>query len=119
MERGEVPNQGTEMKMVHVNQDNLKKLNSDPVASFLETVHKLTLINSLPPNLKKDLRQIQIENFYRAMFSQGANGATIKTELLKLQNGSRDILTVASTNTCLKNMTYESLNQAIDDVLRE
>ena len=75
---------GTELKMVQVNEGNLKKLNTDPVAGFLETVHKMILITSLPPNLKKDLKQIQIENFYRATFGANANGATIKTELLKL-----------------------------------
>lgn len=48
----------SDMKLVQVNSDQLKKLSSDPVAQFLETVNKLQFISGLPPSLKKDIRQI-------------------------------------------------------------
>jgi hypothetical protein len=79
----------------------------------------MQFIINLPPTLDKDIRQIQIENFHRALFNRKSNGAFIKNEILKLQNGSRDILTVVGFNSCLKNMTYESLLHALEDILRE
>jgi len=44
------------MKMVQVNGDQLKRLNNDPVAAFLETVNQLEFIIALPPTLNKDIR---------------------------------------------------------------
>ena len=105
--------------MVQVNSEKLKKLNNDPVAAFLETVNQLEFIVALPPTLDKDIRQIRIETFHRAIFNKASNGAVIKNEILKLQNGSRDILTVVGFNSCLKNMTYESLLHALEDLLKE
>lgn len=56
--------------MVNVNQEHLKKMSADPVASFLQSVNKLNFVNNLPPSLKKDQRQIHIENFYRHLFGK-------------------------------------------------
>lgn len=102
------------MKVVQVNSDQLKKLSQDPVATFLETVNKLQFISTIPPSIKKDIRQIQIESFHRALFSKGNSGATIKNEILKLHNGSRDKLAYGP-----KTMTYEVLLQVMEDMLRE
>lgn len=88
--------------MVQVNSEKLKKLNNDPVAAFLDTVNQLEYIINLPPTLDKDIRQIRVENFHRAIFNKATNGAFIKNEILKLQNGSREPLQVSSFNTCLK-----------------
>ena len=93
------------MKMVQVNSEKLKKLNSDPVAAFLETVNQLEYIVTLPPTLNKDIRQIRVENFHRALFNKTSNGAFIKNELLKLKNGSREPLQVSEFNSCLKNVS--------------
>lgn len=89
---GGVADPQSDMKMVQVNSDKLKKLNSDPVAAFLETVNQLEFIVSLPPTLNKDIRQIRVENFHRALFNKTSNGALIKNELLKLKNGTREPL---------------------------
>lgn len=64
----------------------------DPVANFLSLVNKLQYIVSLPPSLKKDPRQLQVEAFYRqALFSgKSAQGQAIKGEILKLLNCSRE-----------------------------
>jgi len=70
--------------MVQVNSEHLKKLNSDPVAGFLDMVNKLQFIINLPPTLNKDIRQTQVENFYRALFGKHTNGSNIKSEILKL-----------------------------------
>ena len=82
------------MKIVAVNQDSMKKVSpaADPVANFLSLVNKLQFIVSLPPTLKKDVRQIAVENFYRHNLFSGksANGANIKSEILKLNNCSRE-----------------------------
>ena len=112
-------NEQEEMKMVQVNSEQLKSLNKDPVAGFLDTVNQLQFIIDLPLSLDKDIRQIQIENFHRAIFNKKSNGAFIKNEILKLQNGSRDILTVCGFNSCLKNMTYENLLHAMEDLLKQ
>ena len=95
----------SDMKMVQVNSEKLKKLNSDPVAAFLETVNQLEYIVTLPPTLNKDIRQIRVENFHRALFNKTSNGAFIKNELLKLKNGSREPLQVSEFNSCLKNVS--------------
>ena len=109
----------TDMKLVQVNSEKLKKLNSDPVAAFLDTVNQLEFIVNLPPTLNKDIRQIRVENFHRALFHKGSNGAFIKNELLKLKNGSREPLQVSNFNSCLKNMSYESMLHTVEDLLRE
>ena len=101
-----------------MNSEQLKSLNKDPVAGFLDTVNQLQFIMDLPLSLDKDIRQIQIENFHRAIFDKKSNGSFIKNEILKLQNGSRDILTVCGFNSCLKSMTYEDLLHALEDLLR-
>ena len=88
-----------------MNSEQLKKLNTDPVAAFLETVNQLEFIMTLPPALDKDIRQIQLESFHRAIFNKKNQGAFIKNEILKLQNGSRDLLTVPRTNTSFKNVS--------------
>lgn len=105
---------GSDMKMVQVNSDKLKKLNNDPVAAFLDTVNQLQFIIDLPPTLDKDIRQIKVENFHRALFNKTTNGAFIKNEILKLQNGSREPLSIKSFNSCLKNV---STTKAADDFL--
>ena len=63
-----------ESKLFQVNSEHLKKLQLDPVAQFLETVAKLSFVCNLPPTLNKDMRVIQIENFYRANFTNKQNG---------------------------------------------
>ena len=65
--------------------------------------------------MKKDLRQIHIENFYRHNLFSGksTNGAAIKSEMLKLHNCSREPVV-----TC-KDLTYEQLSQMTEDLLRE
>jgi len=73
---------------VQVNAEHLKRLALDPVAHFLETVNKLSFIATLPPTLQRDPRISSIESFYRANFSAKQIGPTIKSEILKLQNGS-------------------------------
>ena len=72
------------------NQEGLQKV--DPVANFLTLVNKLQYIVSLPPSLKKDPRQLQVESFYRqALFTgKAAQGQAIKGEILKLLNCSRE-----------------------------
>ena len=107
------------MRLVQVNSEKLKKLNNDPVAAFLETVNQLEFIVALPPTLDKDIRQIRVENFHRALFNKGSNGAFIKNEILKFQNGSREPLSVSSFNTCLRGMTYETMLHTVEDLLRE
>ena len=47
---------GSDLKMVQVNSDKLKRLSNDPVAAFLETVNQLEFIVALPPTLDKDIR---------------------------------------------------------------
>lgn len=59
-----------DLKVVNVNSENLKKMSSDPVSQFLETMNKLQFILSLPPSLEKDQSQVNIENFYRALFGK-------------------------------------------------
>ena len=100
------------MKAVQVNSDQLKKLNNDPVAAFLDTVNQLEFIIFLPPTLNKDIRQIKVENFHRAIFNKGSTGAFIKNEIFKLQNGSREQLSVSSFNTCLKNVSINNFSLA-------
>jgi hypothetical protein len=84
----------TDLKIVAVNQESMKKVSpaADPVANFLQMVNKLHFIVSLPPTLKKDSRQILVENFYRHNLFNGkfTNGAAIKNEMLKLNNCSRE-----------------------------
>ena len=107
----------TDLKIVAVNQDSMKKVSpaADPVANFLQTVNKLQFISSLPPTLKKDLRQIHVENFYRHNLFSGKSttGAAIKNEILKLNNGMRE------PTMTQKDLTYEQLSQMVEDLLRE
>jgi len=84
------------------------------VAQFLDTVAKLSFINNLTPVLNKDMRVIQLEQFYRANFTTKQNGLSIKAEVLKLQNGSKEMIcggknSVTSYGHTLKNLTYEEL----------
>ncbi len=67
---------------------------ADPVANFLQTVNKLQYIIALPPSLKKDVRQIHLESFYRHNLFNGkqTNGVLIKNEILKLSNCSRELI---------------------------
>lgn len=104
-EQAAAADSGSDMKMVQVNSEKLKKLNNDPVAAFLETVNQLEFIVALPPTLDKDIRQIRIETFHRAIFNKASNGAVIKNEILKLQNGSREPIQLSKTNACLKNVS--------------
>ena len=46
----------TDLKMVQVNQDKLKRLNNDPVANFLDMINKVAFVASLPSSLNKDIR---------------------------------------------------------------
>ena len=48
----------TDMKMVQVNSEQLKSMNKDPVAGFLDTVNQMQFVINLPPTLDKDIRQI-------------------------------------------------------------
>ena len=64
--------------------------------------------------------------FYKELFSsQRKNalpGTTIKIEIGKLLAGSREIIMAGYHNSnvsMLKNMTYEKLNQQVEDLLRE
>ena len=77
---------------MNVNQDSLKKVNADPIANFFELVNKVQFIINLPPTLKKDARRVQVENYHRHLFGKGTNGAMIKNEMVKLQNGSREVV---------------------------
>lgn len=96
----------------------------DPVAHFLETVNKLSFLANLPPSLQRDPRTSQIESFYRANFGSKQNGPTIKSEILKLQNGSKEYLGSAGTTASvkygatLKAMTYETVLQQLEDLLQ-
>lgn len=107
---------GSDMKMVQVNSDKLKRLNNDPVAAFLETVNQLEFIIALPPTLDKDIRQIRVGTFHRALFNKSSNGSMIKNEILKLQNGSREPIQVSKSNACLKNVSV-SYTLSVDNVL--
>ena len=71
-------------------------MNADPVGSFLQTVNKLQFVATLPPTLKKDARQIVVENFYRHLFGKQSNGQTIKSELVKLNNCLREQVNIGS-----------------------
>ena len=55
-----------------------------------------------------------MENFNRALFCKQNTGGTIKNEILKLHNGSRDKVQVGP-----KNLTYEGLLHILEDLLRE
>lgn len=105
----------TELKMVQVNSDHLKKLQTDPVAQVLDLVNKLTFVHALPPTLQKDMRVVQIETFYRANFNSKQSG--LKTEVLKLQNCVRE--PIKNQAGLLKQVTYETLHQVLEDVLNE
>jgi hypothetical protein len=69
-------------------------MSADPVANFLQSVNKLQFIANLPPTLKKDSRQILIENFYRHLFGKQTHGQNIKGELLKLNNCAREMVMI-------------------------
>ena len=89
---------------------------ADPVANFLQVVNKLQFVVSLPPTLKKDVRQIQLENFYRHTLFNGksTSGPAIKNEILKLNNCSRELIQHPPTQFSVahhnKELTYEQLN---------
>jgi hypothetical protein len=58
------------------------------------------------------MRVIQLENFYRANFVSKQSGVSIKAEILKLQNGSKDMVCSAKSSSSLygytlKSVTYE------------
>lgn len=76
--------------MVNLNSENLKKMNFDPVTNFLSTINKLYFIANQNPVLKKDSRQVLVENFHRHLFGKNSNGNIIKAELIKLNNCSRE-----------------------------
>jgi len=84
------------LKLVQVNHDQLKRVpaSADPVAIFLHLVNKLHFLISLPPTLKKDARLITVENFYRHNLFSGkmTQGGEIKNEMLKFNNGSREVV---------------------------
>ena len=96
---------------------------ADPVANFLSVVNKLQFVVSLPPTLKKDARQIHIENFYRHTLFNGkaTTGPAIKNEMLKLNNCSRELIQQQTPFTAHHNkeLTYEQLNQMLEDLLKE
>ncbi|CDW74066.1 serine threonine-protein kinase nek10 [Stylonychia lemnae] len=109
-----------DFKVVNINQESIKKMSADPVANFLQTVNKLQFITCLPPSLKKDSRQIHVENFYRSLFGKNSNGANVKNELIKLNNCSRETINIGGqTLQSLKDVTYEVLSQMIEDILRD
>ena len=78
---------------------------------------------NLPPSLEKEQSQVNIENFYRALFGKKAVQfqGLAKQELIKLHNCSRDYvecLTLPGTQA-QKEMSYEKLSQQLDDLLKE
>ena len=105
--------QETDQKLVQVNSEHLKRLSLDPVAHFLETVNKITFLCNLPPTLNKDPRLVHIEAFYRVNFGGKQQGALIKSEILKLQNGSKEYM----GQGMLAKVTYEALLQQMEDLL--
>lgn len=71
---GRITQGETFMQTQAVNEDNLRCLSgtdSDPIALFLGTINKLHFLsNSLPPSLNKDHRLVQVETFYKEIFSR-------------------------------------------------
>ncbi|TNV84312.1 hypothetical protein FGO68_gene13259 [Halteria grandinella] len=115
-----------DLKLVSLNQDTLKKLPSgqDPISNFLSLANKFHfLVHSLQPSLKKDTRQLWVEQFHRQCLFTGKGaqgGATAKNEMLKVMNGSRDIVLNPTTGAPLhKELTYEALSQIVEDLLKE
>jgi hypothetical protein len=48
--------------------------------------------DAFEPTLNKDPRLVNIEAFYRVNFGGKQQGALIKSEILKLQNGSKEYM---------------------------
>jgi len=89
-----------------VKSESLKKLPSDPVATFLALVNKLQFITHLSPSLKKDPRRIIVESFNRHVFGKHSGGANAKNELLKLQNCSKEF-------TFLSNSQHKDVSSSV------
>jgi len=97
-----------------VNSAALKKM-QDPISSMLEYIQKILLLTKLSTTLKKDSKQVLVESFLKKIFAKDKDGSYIKHEIHKLMNSSRDTVKLDVSNT----LTYEKLNQILDDLERE
>lgn len=116
---------------MNVNEENLRPLSgtdNDPIALFMSTINKLYyLCNSVKPSLSKDHRLVQVETFNKMLFQKthkdtyGQNGQLVKAEVNKLHSCSRENISLAGDahNSIFRNLTYEKLNQQIEDLLKE
>lgn len=64
----------------------------DPIAQALGALHKLEFVTHLPPGPSRDWRRACLERLRRHLFSLRQHGGSIKAHLVKLSEGSQELL---------------------------
>ncbi|CAG9332843.1 NEK10 [Blepharisma stoltei] len=112
--KNSAPKSSADIPVVHIKSANLKKV-KDPVQPLFQTLHKLIYITQLPPGLQRDPRRSMLESFKHWLFSEPSFANTLKEELGKLHNCSKDEVPILHK----ERVTYETLNFTIEELLIE
>eukprot|EP00052_Salpingoeca_macrocollata_P025061 m.227055 g.227055 ORF g.227055 m.227055 type:complete len:1061 (-) comp22365_c1_seq7:18-3200(-) len=105
---------------------------SDPMQQLLTQVHKLLFVSQLPPSLNFDADRYTLEKFKRSLFGRHTSPLRMKTELQKLQMGSKETVDMEAPATSIRipsgeshrgrdsiQVTYEQLQALLEKVLLE
>lgn len=98
--------------MLTISPNRLREI-SDPIQQILQQLHKIIFISQLPPTLEPNPKRHMIEQYKRALFCRGSTVIHLKTELMKLTQGSREIIDLDLT---LPDMARRGLTQRERDV---
>ncbi|XP_013063092.2 serine/threonine-protein kinase Nek10-like [Biomphalaria glabrata] len=74
-----------------ISPNKLREIN-DPIQPILQQLHKLILVTQLPPTIGSNPNRRIIEHYKRALFSPKSNSSNLKSEMLKLIQGSRELI---------------------------
>ncbi|XP_035825496.1 serine/threonine-protein kinase Nek10 [Aplysia californica] len=90
-QHGKMEKRSRSAAMLTVSPNRMREI-SDPVQQMLHQLHKLIYITQLPPTLSPNSNRRIIEQYKRALFSPHSSAVNLKNEMMKLMQGSRDLI---------------------------
>ncbi|XP_066935146.1 serine/threonine-protein kinase Nek10-like [Clytia hemisphaerica] len=93
----------------------------DPVLQMLTQLHKIIYITQLPPPMKIDATRRTIDQYKRSLFSAPSSALSLKNELKKLLEGSKEHVDIVSPslegsgrfNTSLSNLNEQAIDASV------
>ncbi|KAH9503252.1 Serine/threonine-protein kinase Nek10 [Bulinus truncatus] len=77
--------------MLTISPNRLREIN-DPIQQILHQLHKLILVTQMPPTFGSDPNRRIIEHYKRALFSSRSSSINLKSEMIKLIQGSEELI---------------------------